>query len=82
MRGVGSVWGALIIAGVVPFLTFFMLCTKDQMGTRMNALFNSKVGTARFITSLNQMIRGFVAGNLIAGSVMAVATTLMLLALE
>jgi predicted PurR-regulated permease PerM len=33
VRGVGSVWGALIIAGVVPFLTFFMLCTKDQMGT-------------------------------------------------
>src|SRR5450759_3803534 len=29
VRGVGSVWGALIIAGVVPFLTFFMLCTKD-----------------------------------------------------
>jgi predicted PurR-regulated permease PerM len=52
VRGVGSVWGALIIAGVVPFLTFFMLCTKDQMGTRMNALFNSKVDTARFITSL------------------------------
>jgi predicted PurR-regulated permease PerM len=54
VRGVGSVWGALIIAGVVPFLTFFMLCTKDQM------------------------IRGFVAGNLIVGSVMAVATTLVL----
>jgi hypothetical protein len=31
VRGVGSVWGALIVAGVVPFLTFFMLCTKDQM---------------------------------------------------
>jgi predicted PurR-regulated permease PerM len=31
VRGVGSVWEALIIAGVVPFLTFFMLCTKDQM---------------------------------------------------
>src|SRR3984893_4412409 len=79
VRGVGSVWGALIIAGVVPFLTFFMLCTKDQMGTRMDALFNSKVDTARFITSLNQMIRGFVAGNLIVGSLMAVTTTLMLL---
>src|SRR4029077_17942873 len=38
VRGVGSVWGALIIAGVVPFLTFFMLCTKDQMDIRMNAL--------------------------------------------
>ena len=78
VRGAGSVWGVLIIAGVVPFLTFFMLCSKDPMTTRMNALFSSRIDTARFITTLNQMIRGFVAGNFIVGSVMAVATTLML----
>ena len=78
VRGVGSVWGALIIAGVVPFLTFFMLCTKDQMATRMDGLFGSRTDAARFITNLNQMIRGFVVGNLIVGSVMAVATTLVL----
>jgi predicted PurR-regulated permease PerM len=78
VRGVGSVWGALIIAGVVPFLTFFMLCTKDQMAVRMNGLFSSRIDAARFITNLNQMIRGFVAGNLIVGSVMAAATTLVL----
>ena len=42
VRGVGSVWGALIIAGVVPFLTFFMLCTKDQMAIRTNGLFSSR----------------------------------------
>ncbi len=71
-------WGVLIIAGVVPFLTFFLLCSKNQMATRMNALFSSRIDAARFITTLNQMIRGFVAGNLIVGSVMAVATTLML----
>src|SRR5450432_580236 len=78
VRGVGSVWGALIIAGVVPFLTFFMLCTKDQMAIRMDDLFGSRIDAARFITNLNQMIRGFVVGNLIVGSVMAVATTLVL----
>jgi len=78
VRGVGSVWGVLIIAGVVPFLTFFMLCTKDQMAVRMEGLFDSRIDAARFITSLNQMIRGFVAGNLIVGFVMAVATTLVL----
>jgi hypothetical protein len=78
VRGVGSVWGALIIAGVVPFLTFFMLCTKDQMAIRTNGLFSSRIDAARFITNLNQMIHGFVAGNLIVGSVMAVATTLVL----
>ncbi len=79
VRGVGSVWAALIIAGVVPFLTFFMLCGKDHMAVRMHALFNSKIDSDRFITNLNQTIRGFVAGNLIVGSVMALATTLMLL---
>ena len=81
VRGAGSVWGVLIIAGVVPFLTFFMLCGKDQMTTRLNALFSSWIDTARFITSLNQMIRGFVAGNLIVGFVMVVATTMMLFAI-
>jgi len=79
VRGAGSVWGVLIIAGVVPFLAFFMLCSKNHMAIRMNALFSSRIDTTRFITSLNQMIRGFVAGNLIVGSVMAVATTLMLM---
>jgi predicted PurR-regulated permease PerM len=49
------------------------------MAIRMNALFSSRIDTVRFITNLNQMIRGFVAGNLIVGSVMAVATVLMLL---
>jgi len=81
VRGAGSVWGVLIIAGVVPFLTFFMLCGKDQMTIRLNALFSSWIDTARFITSLNQMIRGFVAGNLIVGFVMVVATTMMLFAI-
>ena len=72
-------WGVLIIAGVVPFLTFFMLCSKNQTAARVDALFSSKLDAIRFITNLNEMIRGFVAGNLIVGSMMAVATTLMLL---
>ena len=53
VRGAGSVWGVLIIAGVVPFLAFFMLCSKSQMSTRMNALFSSRIDTDRFISSLN-----------------------------
>ncbi len=78
VRGAGSVWGVLIIAGVVPFLTFFMLCSKPQMAIRMNALIQSRVDADRFVKSLSQMVRGFVAGNFIVGSVMAIATTLML----
>src|SRR6202030_167815 len=81
VRGAGSVWGVLIIAGVVPFLTFFMLCSKHHTAAGVDALFRSKIDTARFITSLNEMVRGFVAGNLIVGSMMAIATTLMLLSI-
>jgi predicted PurR-regulated permease PerM len=81
VRGAGSVWGMVIIAGVVPFLVFFMLCGKNQMSTRMNALFSSRTDTDRFISSLNQTIRGFVAGNFIVGMIMAAATTLMLYAI-
>lgn len=81
VRGAGSVWGVLIIAGVVPFLTLFMLSSKEHMSTRMNAFFHSKLESDRFITSLNQMVRGFVAGNLIIGSVMALLTTLVFLGL-
>ncbi len=79
VRGAGSAWGVLIIAGVVPFLAFFMLCSKDQLTTRMNAMLGSRADTDRFTKGLNQMVRGFVAGNFIVGSLMAVATTLMLL---
>jgi predicted PurR-regulated permease PerM len=81
VRGAGSAWGVLFIAGVVPFLTFFMLCSKEHMAIRMNALLNSRVDTDRFVKSLNQMVRGFVAGNFIVGSVMAIATTLILYAI-
>ncbi len=81
VRGAGSVWGVLIIAGVVPFLTFFMLSSKEHMSTRMNAFFNSKLESDRFITSLSQMVRGFVSGNLIIGSAMALLTTLVFLGL-
>ena len=81
VRGAGSVWGVLIIAGVVPFLTFFMLCSKNQVAVRVDALLNSRADASRFIASVSQMIRGFVAGNLIVGSMMCVATTLMLMSI-
>jgi hypothetical protein len=48
------------------------------MAVRTNGLFNSRIDAARFITNLNQMIHGFVTGNLIVGSLMALATTLVL----
>jgi hypothetical protein len=39
-----------------------MLGTMNQMAIRMDGFFGSRTDVARFITNLNQMIRGFVAG--------------------
>jgi predicted PurR-regulated permease PerM len=70
VRGFGSVWGAVIIGGIVPFLTFFMLIGKDRMYVRMTSMLGSKMDVPRFIDRLNRMVRGFVVGNLIIGAVM------------
>jgi predicted PurR-regulated permease PerM len=70
VRGFGSVWGAVIVGGVVPFLTFFMLIGKDRMSVRFGSMLGSKMDVPRFVDRLNRMVRGFVVGNLIIGSVM------------
>ena len=71
VRGVGSVWGALIILGIVPFLTFFMLAGKTRMSVRLTSVLGAKMDVPKFIARVNEMVRGFVAGNLIVGAVMA-----------
>jgi predicted PurR-regulated permease PerM len=81
LRGVGSVWDAVVILGFVPFLTFFMLCSKQPMALRMNNLFAGRMDVPCFLANLKQMLRGFVAGNLVVGGVMAATTTAMLLAI-
>lgn len=81
VRGVGSVGGAFIMAAVVPFLTFFMLVRKEQIYSWVVATFGTKIEVPRFVNRLNQMIRGFVAGNLVIGAIMAVGTVTMLLAI-
>ncbi len=74
VRGFGSVWGAVIVGGVVPFLTFFMLIGKDRMYVRMTSMLGSKMDVPQFISRLNRMVRGFVIGNLIIGSVVMAAS--------
>jgi predicted PurR-regulated permease PerM len=71
VRGVSSVWGAVIIACVVPFLTFFMLVRKDHIYAWLSNTFGKTVEVPRFVNGLTQMVRGFVLGNLVIGSAMA-----------
>jgi predicted PurR-regulated permease PerM len=73
-RGVGSISGFLAIAGIAPFLAFFMLIRKGQMYTRFRNMFDGRIDTARFVGNLRGMVRGYVLGNLVVGTIVSAAT--------
>jgi predicted PurR-regulated permease PerM len=81
VRGVGSISGVLLMAGVLPFLVFFLLAGKDRMSVRLTNMFQDKMDVPKFASNLGNMIRGFVLGNLIVGSIMAAATSVVFLVL-
>lgn len=81
VRGVGSISGVLIMAGVLPFLVFFMLAGKDPMSVRITNMFQDKMDVPKFVNNLGNMIRGFVLGNLIVGCIMAAGTSVVFLVL-
>ena len=81
VRGVGSISGVLIMAGVLPFLVFCMLAGKERMSVRLTNMFQDKMDVPRFVRNLGNMIRGFVLGNLIVGSIMAAGTSVVFLVL-
>jgi predicted PurR-regulated permease PerM len=82
IRGVGPVWSAIIIIGVVPFLMFFNLIRKEQMKQRLTISFGHMIDVHQFMGRVTQMVRGFAVGNLIIGSAMATVTILALLTLK
>lgn len=82
IRGVGPVWGAVIIIGVVPFLMFFNLIRKEQMNHRLASTWGATIDVPQFVGRVTTMVRGFAAGNLVIGSAMAAVTVSVLLALK
>ena len=66
-RGVGSVWGAVIVAGVVPFLMYFMLLAHDKIYFCCKAMAGKQLDLDQFLSRVNAMVRGYVVGNLIIG---------------
>ncbi|HET9400014.1 MAG TPA: AI-2E family transporter [Candidatus Acidoferrales bacterium] len=82
IRGVGSVWGAIIIAGVVPFLMFFLLTRKEHMYARMTAVMGRRIDVPRFLNQVGRMVRGYVVGSAIIGSMMSVFTVFMLIGMH
>jgi predicted PurR-regulated permease PerM len=77
-RGVGSMTGALVIAGVVPFLVFFMLVRKDHIYWWLCTTFGRVTDIPEFTLRLERMVRGFAGGNLIVGSILATITVAVL----
>jgi AI-2 transport protein TqsA len=77
-RGVGSMTGALVIAGVVPFLVFFMLVRKEHIYWWLCTTFGRVTDIPEFILRLERMVRGFAGGNLIVGSILATITVAVL----
>jgi predicted PurR-regulated permease PerM len=82
IRGVGPVWEAVIVIGVVPFLTFFNLIRKERMNQRLAGSLGAIIDVPQFVGRATQMVRGFAVGNLVIGSAMAAVTVLILLALK
>lgn len=77
-RGVGSMTGALVIAGVVPFLVFFMLVRKEHIYWWLCTTFGRAADIPEFTLRLERMVRGFTGGNLIVGSILATITVAVL----
>jgi predicted PurR-regulated permease PerM len=77
VRGVGSVWGAVIIAAVVPFLVYFMLLARNRIYFLLKGMFEKRLDLDPFLARLNAMVRSYVAGNLVIGALMSAISILV-----
>jgi predicted PurR-regulated permease PerM len=73
-RGVGSVSGAVVIAGIVPFLMYFMLLARDKIYFCLKTMVGKDVELDRFLDRTNAMVRSYVAGNLVIGAMLSAIT--------
>lgn len=77
LRGIGSISGALVLIGVVPFLTFFMLLGRDKLFFSMDAIFGRRVEVTTFMNRVSRMVTGYALGNLCIAAFLAAATSLV-----
>jgi len=77
VRGVGSAWGIAIIAGVVPFLMFFMLLASDKIYFCFKQMYGQQMDINLFITRINALVRGYVVGNLVIGALLSVISMIV-----
>jgi predicted PurR-regulated permease PerM len=77
LRGVGSAGGAFVIAGIAPFLVFFMLLVREKLYICFKAMLGNRLDLDTMIVRLRAMVRGYVIGNLWIGAAMAVISVLI-----
>ena len=67
----------MLIAGVVPFLTFFLLIARDKIYLSLRSGAGKQMDFDRMIVRANAMIRSYVAGNLVIGALLSAITTIV-----
>jgi predicted PurR-regulated permease PerM len=76
-RGVGSIGGALIIAGVVPFLVFFMLNAREKLYTAFKALAGNRLDVDALLLKVKDLVIGYAIGNIFIGGLLSVTSIIV-----
>jgi predicted PurR-regulated permease PerM len=76
-RGVGSIGGALIIAGVVPFLVFFMLNVREKLYTAFKALAGDRLDVDALLEKVKALVLGYTVGNIVIGAALSAVSILV-----
>jgi predicted PurR-regulated permease PerM len=71
VRGVGSAGGALLIAGVVPFLVFFILIVREKLYTAFKALAGNRVDVDMLVEKIKELVVGYAIGNVWIGALIS-----------
>ncbi len=82
VRGLGSVSSIVLIAGVVPFLMYFMLIRKEKWYLMVAEVLGPKNNPLVFSQNLAVMVQRFALSNFLVGLVMSAATGTLLYALK
>jgi predicted PurR-regulated permease PerM len=77
MRGVGSIGGALVIGGVVPFLVFFMLLVREKLYVMFKALAGGRMDIDSLVEKVRALVIGYAIGNVLIGALMSVASVIV-----
>lgn len=77
VRGVGSIAGALVIAGVVPFLVFFMLIVREKLYVAFKALAGERLDVDALVARTKGLVRGYAIGNIWIGALVSAISILV-----